>query len=72
MPMKGQLHSLAAYIAGKETFICSEHWICLYLNLSLLKQQFVVTHPTQFYRIQEKLGTFSRPTPGHVTFFTKI
>jgi len=72
VPMKGQLHSLAAYIAGKETFTCNKHWICLNLNLSLMKQQFVVTHPTEFYRIQKKLGTFSRPTLGHVTFFTKI
>jgi len=70
--MERQLHSLAAYIAGKETFTCNEQWICLNLNLSLMKQQFFVTHPTQFYRIQKKLGTFSRPTLGHVTFFTKI
>jgi len=54
--MKGQLHSLAAYIAGKESFACNKHWICLNLNLSLMKQQFVLTHPTQFYRIQKKLG----------------
>jgi hypothetical protein len=57
--MKGQLHSLAAYIAGKETFTSSKHWICLNLNLSLMKQQFVVTQRTQFYRLQKKLGRSS-------------
>jgi hypothetical protein len=53
--MKGHFYSLAAYMAGKEFFTCSKHWTCLNLNLSRMKKQFLVTHLTQFYRIQKKL-----------------
>jgi hypothetical protein len=65
---EGQLRSLAAYFTGKESFTCNKHWIYLNLNLSLMKQQFIVTHPAQFYRTQKKTRQISRPTLGHVTF----
>jgi hypothetical protein len=35
--MEGHRYSLAAYIAGKESFTSNKHWTCLNLNLSRRK-----------------------------------